>query len=158
MLSLVFVVLRYLFLLLLFVFLISLVRWMVIDLRAAGGWAGRHKFTLATLPPSKEGVAGARVVVLETSSHLLSPGDTFPLGEGIVIGRGRGSGIVVGDSFASARHARIFLRSGQYWLEDLGSKNGTYLNGVKVEKPAVLADGDRIGVGSTIFQFVRWGA
>lgn len=158
MLSVVFVVLRYLFLTLMLVFLISLVGWMVKDLRAAGGLAGRRKPAPATNNPSLGKVAGAAVVVLRTSSRLLSPGDIFALGEGTVIGRSGDCDIVTGDSFTSARHARIFLHGGQYWLEDLGSKNGTYLNGVKVDVPAVLADGDGIEVGGTIFQFVRWGA
>lgn len=158
MLSVVFMVLRYLFLTLMFIFLISLVRWMVKDLRTSGGLAGGRKPALALSHPSNGRVTGSTVVVLKTSSPLLSCGDTFALGDGVVIGRGGNCDIVVGDSFASARHARIFLHRGQYWLEDLGSKNGTYLNGVKVDVPAVLADGDRIEVGSTIFQFVRWGA
>ncbi|MDD4238911.1 MAG: FHA domain-containing protein, partial [Desulfotomaculaceae bacterium] len=60
------------------------------------------------------------------------------------------------DSFASNRHALIFFKEGQYWLEDLQSTNGTFLNEVKIDQPTVLVDGDIIKIGGIIFQFVRW--
>ena len=75
----------------------------------------------------------------------------------MVLGRGGGCNIVIKDTFASNQHARVFMRKGQYWLEDMGSTNGTFVNEVQVKQPVVLADGDRLRVGSVTFQFVRWG-
>lgn len=140
-------VLRYIFLLLLFLFIFRLVKWMIGELQPA------------RLPeekkPSKE--AGSRIVVIESSSPELKPGETFVIGVEIVIGRGGRSDILIKDSFASTQHARVFLKEGQYWLEDLKSTNGTFLNEVQVKQPIVLANGDRLRVGDVTFQFVRWG-
>jgi len=152
-------VLRYIFLLLLFLSIFRLVKWMIGDLRQVSsqpyeenrpGW-GSEGFYLAGT------VEGAKLVVIESSSFGLKPGDTFAVGQETLIGRDSRSDIGIAGSFASARHARIYSREGQYWLEDLGSTNGTFLNGVQVNQPIVLADGDRIRIGEVTFQFVRWG-
>jgi pSer/pThr/pTyr-binding forkhead associated (FHA) protein len=59
-------------------------------------------------------------------------------------------------SYASSRHARLYHHGGQYWLEDLQSTNGTFLNDKPVDMPIVLAKGDLVRIGSVTFQFVRW--
>ena len=56
------------------------------------------------------------------------------------------------DTFASQLHARVFLRDAGVWVEDLGSTNGTHLNGAKLTAPVAFAVGDRLQVGSTIFE------
>lgn len=153
-----FFVLRYVFLFLLFLFIFRLVKWMVGDLRdsverqpADAGPTGTLKERL----PSQ--AARGRIVVIESSSPDPEPGDSYTIGEKIVIGRNNRSDIVVADSFVSAQHARIYLKEEQYWLEDLNSANGTFLNDVRVKQPTVLVNGDKIRVGGTTFQFVRWG-
>ncbi|RME06256.1 MAG: FHA domain-containing protein [Anaerolineae bacterium] len=50
-------------------------------------------------------------------------------------------------STVSARHARLFFRQGHWWLEDLGSTNGTYLNAERVEKAVIVVEGDKIRCG-----------
>ena len=55
--------------------------------------------------------------------------------------------VIVEDAFASSEHALLSLRSGRWWLEDLGSKNGTRLNGEPLNAPAIVATGDEIGIG-----------
>jgi len=102
-------------------------------------------------------IDGAKLVVIESSSSGLKPGDTFAAGRETLIGRDSRSDIRIAGSFVSARHARIYSREGQYWLEDLNSTNGTFLNGIQVNQPIVLAGGDRIKIGGVTFQFVRWG-
>lgn len=151
-------VLRYIFLLLLFLFIFRLVKWMVGDLKGiqaqqpAESWPARP--TEVQNPPK---TAGSRIMVIESSSTELKPGDSFGIGREIMIGRGGRSDIVITDSFASTQHARVYLKDEQYWLEDLKSTNGTYLNEVQVKQPIVLANGDRVRVGGVTFQFVRWG-
>jgi len=151
-------VLRYIFLLFLFIFIFRLVKWMVGDLRENGD---PQPARLRAAGPRKEKgpgqEPGGRIIVVENSSPAPTPGDTFGIGGGITVGRGDGSDIIIKDSFASTRHARIYLREEQYWLEDLDSTNGTFLNGVWVKQPIVLANGDRIRIGGITFQFVRWG-
>lgn len=151
-------ILRYIFLLLLFVFIFRLVKWMVGDLRGSGG-PQPSQLQPAGLQeakgPGQE--AGGRVIVVESSASGLAPGDSFGIGRGIIIGRGGRSDIIIKDFFASTRHARVYLKEDQYWLEDLKSTNGTFLNDVQIKQPIVLADGDRIKIGGVTFQFVRWG-
>ncbi len=57
------------------------------------------------------------------------------------------------DQFASSRHARIERQSGVSVLEDLGSTNGTYLNGEQLEGPQALRSGDQIAIGDTVFEY-----
>ena len=57
------------------------------------------------------------------------------------------------DAFASSRHARIELQSGVAILEDLGSTNGTFVNGERLEGPWSLRSGDQIAIGDTVFEY-----
>ncbi|WP_051273138.1 FHA domain-containing protein [Desulfotruncus alcoholivorax] len=83
-------------------------------------------------------------------------GSVLPLGAETRMGRNPKSEIVLSEKVISNNHARIYFDQGQYWLEDLGSTNGTFLNGLPLSEPAVLANGDRIKIGDYIFRLVRW--
>jgi pSer/pThr/pTyr-binding forkhead associated (FHA) protein len=152
-------VLRYLFLALMLLFIFRLVKLMVADLRLAeqepdGGKVvdGRHR------GPDYPGGDSAFLRVKASVAPSLRPGTTFPLNnENNLLGRGDSSDLVLQDSFASNRHARIFYQQGQYWIEDLQSTNGTFVNEVRIDHPTVLAEGDSIRIGDFIFEFVRWG-
>lgn len=77
----------------------------------------------------------------------------------VLIGRSSDCRIIVNDRQASRHHARISCTEQGYILEDLGSKNGTYLNGERLTKPARLVDGDEIGIAfAARFRFVDAGA
>ena len=67
----------------------------------------------------------------------------------ITIGRSEKSAFVLGDDFASAQHARLINREGAWYLEDLDSRNGTFLNGQRVEQPERLTPGMEIRIGRT---------
>jgi hypothetical protein len=76
-----------------------------------------------------------------------SPRRQWPLQQAIVvIGRGDDCHVVINDRQASRHHARITQTEDGYVLEDLGSKNGTFLNGQSLAVPTVLKDGDEIGI------------
>jgi pSer/pThr/pTyr-binding forkhead associated (FHA) protein len=79
-------------------------------------------------------------------------GRLFELGEELTIGRAAGCQITLDDTFVSQLHARVFLREGQFLVEDLGSTNGTYLNRQKVTGPMVLRAGDELQIGNTIME------
>ncbi len=83
-------------------------------------------------------------------------GADIPLGHDVPIGRAvEGPGGLGGDEELSRNHARIaMLSSGAYALEDLGSTNGTYLNGWKIPSSQLLSPGDRIQVGQTVLEVV----
>jgi len=70
----------------------------------------------------------------------------------VIIGRQPGSDLRLSDSTISARHARLLYHHGQWWAEDLRSKNGTYLNEAQVSIPQVLASGDALRCGGVILQ------
>lgn len=91
----------------------------------------------------------ARLVV----KNGVARGQEFPLMESQTIGRLSKNGIPIEDTRMSRENSRVY-KLGQRWLvEDLSSKNGTFLNGNKVEK-AVLAEGDEVRVGETHFILV----
>lgn len=66
----------------------------------------------------------------------------------IIVGRDPISDILLDDETASARHARLSYHHGQWWVEDLGSMNGTFINQQKVSIPTVLATGDDLQCGN----------
>jgi pSer/pThr/pTyr-binding forkhead associated (FHA) protein len=68
------------------------------------------------------------------------------------IGRAPTNTIPIHDDFASAEHALIALRDGQWWLEDRHSRNGTLINGMPIINPIVITSGDIIGVGNHRFR------
>ena len=88
----------------------------------------------------------ARLTVM-ASCDGLEEGVMLALQPFTTLGRSPANTIVVPDTFASAEHALISWRGGQWWLEDLDSRNGTQLNDVSVTAPTVLSAGDVISIG-----------
>ncbi len=74
-------------------------------------------------------------------------GVTVPVAGPVVIGRSPGADIVIGDDFVSARHARVSPAGNDAIVEDLGSTNGTLLNGLPLSVPTTLRPGDTIDIG-----------
>ena len=100
--------------------------------------------------PARQSKAERRQVVQLT---VVEPpqlrGQTYSLNDEVTLGRAAGCQVVLDDTYASQIHARLFARDGQYFVEDLGSTNGTYLNRRKVAGPMVMQRGDRIRIGGT---------
>lgn len=92
-----------------------------------------------------------RLVVVAASKY--ESGSSFELLGGLMLGRDKPADVIVDDVFASARHARISPRGPYNFLEDLGSTNGTYLNGALVDAPERLTPGDKISIGDTEFRY-----
>ena len=70
----------------------------------------------------------------------------------ITIGRAEDSTLVITDDYASARHARLLPREGQWFVEDLGSTNGTYLDQQRVQGPLLVNPGQPIRIGQTALE------
>ena len=81
-------------------------------------------------------------------------GRSFPLDEEITLGRAAGCQVPLDDAYASQVHARVFQREGQWYVEDLGSTNGTYLNRRRVAGPMVIKRRDKLQIGNTVLELV----
>jgi pSer/pThr/pTyr-binding forkhead associated (FHA) protein len=80
-----------------------------------------------------------------------TPGATFSLeGDQLVIGRDSSSGVAINDAEISRKHARLNFQGGKYVIEDLGSTNGTFVNGQRLVSPVVLKSGDVVSLGEQI--------
>ena len=87
------------------------------------------------------------VVVSETLQ-----GRRYPVGAATVIGRSADADVVVDDSYASDLHVRVGMQNGTMTVHDLGSTNGTYVNGRRITVPTAVALGDSVQVGRTILE------
>ncbi len=148
-------VLKILFLALLYFFVYRALHAVVVGLRspatvpAAGAGAG-----VATAPRGRgRGDKPPRSVVIldERGSKVKS----VPLEGNLQIGRAEACQIRPEDTYISSFHARIFRRDEGWYVEDLGSTNGTYLNQRRVTSPAELRAGDRLKVGKTTLELRR---
>ncbi len=80
-----------------------------------------------------------------------TPGAVFPLeGDQLMIGRDSSNSVAISDAEVSRRHARLTFQGGKYVIEDLGSTNGTFVNGQRLAGPHVLKPGDVVAFGEQI--------
>jgi hypothetical protein len=89
------------------------------------------------------------------SAAGLASGSAYDLAAGALLGRGDQADIRLEDGFASSAHARLIPQGDVMVLEDLGSTNGTYLNGEPLRGPQPLHVGDKIRIGDSEFSFER---
>lgn len=102
--------------------------------------------------PQPQSSKPARLKVIEPAE---SRGSQFDLGDELTIGRADGCRIRLDDSFTSQLHARVFNRDGQFFVEDLGSTNGTFVNGSKITTHTPLRRGDRLKIGKTTLEVMK---
>ncbi|MDR0432013.1 MAG: FHA domain-containing protein [Bifidobacteriaceae bacterium] len=76
-------------------------------------------------------------------------GTTLPLGNGLTIGRSATSNLVLDDEFTSGRHALIAPRDGRWYVEDLGSTNGTFVGRQRISRPVPVRIGSTVRIGQT---------
>jgi hypothetical protein len=150
-------ILKLLFLVLLYIFIWRIVRTASRDLRLP-----QESFVLTPgqvgptgLIGRSRGIETGRLVVVASPS--LDPGLVRVLdSSAVTLGRGAQNDLTLeSDDFASARHAKIEPRRDGVWIEDVGSTNGTYVNGARISKQRVLRAGDMIRVGSTDLRYER---
>ena len=82
-----------------------------------------------------------------------SPGTEFEIGDSATMGRAPSADVPIEDPFASSAHARIFPRGQFMYIEDMGSTNGTYLNGRQLRRPEQLKVADSIRIGETEYRY-----
>jgi hypothetical protein len=104
-------------------------------------------------PKGARGRKTWRLVLVEPAAEA---GAAFSVEGEATLGRGGGCTVPLAfDTFVSQVHARAFDRDGSLWIEDLGSRNGTFVNGEPVQEPTLVAKGARVQVGETVLEVDR---
>jgi len=109
--------------------------------------------TARPVAPKPKRASGKRIpTTLAVTAGSLT-GTAVPLKEtGVLLGRNPECTLVLDDDFASGRHARIFRRDGAWFVEDLGSTNGTFLGSKLLTQPMPVEVGSTMRIGKTIFE------
>jgi hypothetical protein len=102
------------------------------------------------VPDLREGVQ-PRLKVVAALGH--EPGELIDISGGATLGRSESADIRVDDPFASSVHARIFARGPFMQIEDVGSTNGTFLNGRQLRRPEQLKPDDSVRIGDTEYRY-----
>jgi hypothetical protein len=152
--------LKYVFLAVLYLFFVRVLRAVWVETREPKATvvpSHASAETVVTPSPVAGSAAGANGAVGPEKLVVLSPdgmkGMEFPLGNEVTVGRAGGCAVLLPeDSFVSQMHARLFRRDGSLFVEDLGSTNGTFLNGKKVSAPVSVRKGDKVQFGRTTLE------
>ena len=145
-------VLKVLFLALLYLFIARAVRVIYLDLVGPRVPRKSKPAPVPASPRRKRGAQPKALVVTESEGEAR----TYPVAsEPLAIGRADTCQVILGDTYVSQMHARVFPRDGEWFVEDLGSTNGTYLNRVKVTQPSPVQVGDEIRIGKTTLELRR---
>ncbi|WP_080792390.1 FHA domain-containing protein FhaB/FipA [Corynebacterium pacaense] len=150
--SLVLLGLRVVVLVVLWFFVLLALRAMRADLRVGAGVAS----TSSVAAP--QGLA--RALNRGTQPRLLTvvegpaKGSSIEVQDEMVLGRSPDCTFVVGDDYASGRHARVFKRGSEWFVEDLDSRNGTFVGGVRIDQPEAVGVGTDIRIGRTTVRLV----
>lgn len=146
------VALKFAFLGVLYLFLLVVARSALRDLR------GRNAIGAPPEGTGMHSITGGRVAATDASLVVvtgggLEPGDRIDLFGGLTIGRSEEADVRITDRFASGIHCRVHNRGNSYFVEDLSSTNGTYLNDEDLDGEAPLRDLDEIRIGDTEIRF-----
>ena len=142
--------LRIVFIFLLYFFLYQLVRVTTRELIALAGTMPedrRGKRAIGQLPD--------RLVLVDPGDSLLYPGTVFPLQPITLVGRVPECTVALDELFVSGEHAELTLRQGRWWVRDLGSTNGTFVNGTEVRGTSAVDPEDIVQFGRVKLRLVR---
>ncbi len=104
---------------------------------------------------SVEEAAPGELVVVDPARSGLSLNDAFPLMSETLLGRSPDNTVAIPDDTVSSRHGRLIFSRGSWTIEDLGSRNGTFVNGRRVTSRARLNYGDVMALGGVSLKLVR---
>lgn len=116
---------------------------------AAAAAAASKPLRPKTTRSGRKGATATKLAVIEPASRA---GAEFPLGQEVTIGRAPGCTISFDEQYVSQVHTRVFGRDGSVFVEDLGSTNGTWVNGVRAVGQMPGRPGDRIQIGNVILE------
>jgi len=145
------VALKFGFLAVLYLFLFWVSRSALRELRKTGAPApeatGFHPIGAGGRAPATD------AFLIAVTGGGLPANERYDLFGGLSIGRSGDADVRIDDRFASSIHARIYSRGASYYVEDMNSTNGTYLNGAQLHGEAELSDLDEVKIGDTEFRF-----
>ena len=151
------VMLKFGFLAVLYMFLLWVARSSLKDLRGREVVDGVAEAPLEPEPRrSRRGpdlASGVRPRLEVIAALGFEPGTRFEIGDSATMGRADTSDVRVDDPFASAAHARIFPRGDFMYIEDMGSTNGTYLNGRQLRRAEQLKPADVVRIGESEYRY-----
>lgn len=131
-------IMRFVLLFMIFLFLYKIIKVMYSDLK--GGVENRLS-------------AGIEVINVKGDSAI-PLGAVFPLHPVTNIGRMSDNDIILDSKYVSNYHARVYLKNNSFVIKDMKSTNGTYLNGSRIDRPAVIKADDTIGIGGITFKVI----
>jgi pSer/pThr/pTyr-binding forkhead associated (FHA) protein len=101
---------------------------------------------------NKEKLAYGLEVVNEGQNSNLKKGSLIHVRNTVTIGRKDDNSIILSDTFVSGNHAKLYVRNNEFYLEDLDSTNGTYINNQKLQGRMKLKMNDEIKIGTVVFK------
>jgi hypothetical protein len=142
--------LRIAFIAVLYLFLIQVARVMLREIRVLAAPRPVNSITAGAphLPTDERGL-----IVLDSGQADIDAGAYVPIAGEVLIGRGSQADLMLDDPFVSSEHAQIVVRNGGTVFIDLGSTNGSRVNGEIVSAPVTLFDGDVVQLGSVRLRY-----
>jgi len=135
--------LKYVFITIIYAFIFGIMRLIYLDIRSMNNYGNSTK----NVPYLK--------LINRTELLNFKVEETYVLDEDKTIGRSKKCDIVIADPFLSSEHLKVTSENGTYYIEDLNSTNGTFLNGHRIGgQPVELKNGDKISIGQMDFLFV----
>ena len=132
---------KYIFIIIIYLFILSIIRLIYLDIRGIGTTPLDNSVYLK--------------LINRKDSLPFKVKEYYPLEDLVSLGRGNDNKIIIKDPYVSKNHLKIVEDEGNYYLEDLNSANGTYLNGDKIMDVIELKNGDRIRIGQVEFLYVN---
>lgn len=148
-------VLSYVFTTIIYLFILAVIGLIYMDIKKTGEKerGGKEVSTKKSRIIDSSDVAVLRTVKNRAAVSLKMNSGYKISGKGVVVGRGKRCDIVANDMYLSAAHFKVWSEEGKWYICDLDSKNGTYLNGSRLKKIKHLKHGDEIAFGDLKFRF-----
>lgn len=134
-------VFKYIFIIIIYMFILSIIRLIYLDIKSIRGIKSDENAYLK--------------LINRLDSLPFKIKDHYSIGDKITLGRNGDNNIILKDPFVSKFHLQVVKDEDEFFLEDLNSANGTFLNGEKVLDASKLKNGDRITIGNIEFLFVN---
>ena len=140
---------RYIFIIIIYLFIFAIIRMVYLDISRMDKPAHGVNPVLPTRHPYLL-VRGSRDDLYYDTKEI------YPLNKPeMFVGRGKGCDIVFADVMVSSKHLKLWKDGGEWHIEDLGSRNGSTINGEEMAGEYILDDGDVVGIGELELQFVE---